>query len=303
MASTVAGERLEATGEYTVLVAAGNPNTVEQLMRTALDLARANDGRVHVVSVIHKHHTSPFLLFSDDRIRTEFADGRDRIVERAKRIGDGADVDVSGSLLVGSDVADTITSTIDRIDADVVVLGWRSERRAADVVLGTTADPVVRRANCDVLIEKVGPTADGVRSVLLPTVGGPHADLAVRVAGAIAAANDASVTALSVIAQGATDQERAAADGVVEETARAVAEATPATTSVREAVDPSAGILEAATDHDLIVMGATRKGRFARRVVGGTPRAVGRDAACPVIVAKRRPGGSRLRRLFGRILR
>jgi len=303
MASTVAGERLRPTDEYTVLVAVGNPGTAEQLTRTAVDLARANDGRVHVVSVIHKHHTSPFLLFSDDRIKQEFAGGRDEIVERAARVADDAGVPVDDSLLVGSDVARAITTAIGRLDADLAILGWRSERRASDVVLGTTIDPVVRKAPCDVLVEKVGTTADRVESVLVPTVGGAHAELAAEVAGTIAAANDASVTALSLVDPGATERERTDAATFVDETADALAGTAPVTTTVREAAAPAAGILEAAADHDLVVLGATRKGLLTRQIVGTTPRAVGTRADCPVIVASRRSQLSRVRRLVARIRR
>ena len=303
MASTVAGERLRPTDEYTVLVAVGNPGTAEQLTRTAVDLARANDGRVHVVSVIHKHHTSPFLLFSDDRIKQEFAGGRDEIVERAARVADDAGVPVDDSLLVGSDVARAITTAIGRLDADLAILGWRSERRASDVVLGTTIDPVVRKAPCDVLVEKVGTTADRVESVLVPTVGGAHAELAAEVAGTIAAANDASVTALSLVDPGATEGERTDAATFVDETADALAGTAPVTTTVREAAAPAAGILEAAADHDLVVLGATRKGLLTRQIVGTTPRAVGTRADCPVIVASRRSQLSRVRRLVARIRR
>ncbi|HMB49615.1 MAG TPA: universal stress protein [Natronoarchaeum rubrum] len=303
MASTVAGERLRPTDEYTVLVAVGNPGTAEQLTRTAVDLARANDGRVHVVSVIHKHHTSPFLLFSDDRIKQEFSGGRDEIVERAARVADDAGVPVDDSLLVGSDVARAITTAIGRLDADLAILGWRSERRASDVVLGTTIDPVVRKAPCDVLVEKVGTTADRVESVLVPTVGGAHAELAAEVAGTIAAANDASVTALSLVDPGATERERTDAATFVDETADALAGTAPVTTTVREAAAPAAGILEAAADHDLVVLGATRKGLLTRQIVGTTPRAVGTRADCPVIVASRRSQLSRVRRLVARIRR
>lgn len=303
MASTVAGERLTPTGEYTVLVAVGNPGTAEQLTRTAVDLARANDGRVHVVSVIHKHHTSPFLLFSDERIKREFAGGRDEIVERAAEVAADAGVPVDDSLLVGSDVAGAITTAIDRLDADLAILGWRSERRTSDVVLGTTIDPVVRTAPCDVLVEKVGTTADRVDSVLVPTVGGAHAELAAEVAGTIAAANDAEVAALSLVDPGATDRERTDAAAFVDETADALAGTAPVTTTVSEAADPVAGILDAAADHDLIVLGATRKGMLTRRVVGTTPRAVGTRADCPVIVASRRSQLSRARQLVTRVWR
>ena len=99
MSPTVAGDGLTASDEYTVLVAVNNPQNAEQLMRTAVDLAVANDGRVHVVSVVHKHHTSPFLLFEDEYIREEFSGDRKRLLERATDVAVEADVPVADSLL------------------------------------------------------------------------------------------------------------------------------------------------------------------------------------------------------------
>jgi nucleotide-binding universal stress UspA family protein len=50
--------------------------------------------------------------------------------------------------------------------------------------------------------------------------------------------------------------------------------------------DPAAGILQVAGDSacDLIVMGASRRGRLWRAVVGGVSRAVARRAHCPVVL-------------------
>jgi universal stress protein A len=50
--------------------------------------------------------------------------------------------------------------------------------------------------------------------------------------------------------------------------------------------DPAAGILRVAGDSacDLIVMGASRRGRLWRAVVGGVSRAVARRAHCPVVL-------------------
>lgn len=301
MAETVAGDSLAATEEFTILVAVSNPSSARQLARTAVDVARANDGNIHVVSVIHKPYTSPFLMFSDDHIKAEYSDGREKIVDQARSVADESDVPVSDSLLVGSDVADAITSAIDRIDADAVLLGWRGESRTSDVVLGTTIDPVLAGADCDVLVEKVGTEVETVDSILLPTVGGPHAKLAADVSSAIAVANDASIGVLSVVSPDATDRERAQADRHVAKTMESFDDEVTATPLVRDATDVADEIMWAASDHDLIVLGATRKGLLGRKMVGAVPKTVGERADCPVIVTKRRSDDSWFGRLLARL--
>ncbi len=292
MSSTVAGEQLTSTGKYTVLVAVNNPENVTQLMRTAVDLAHVHDGRIHVVSVIHKHHTSPFRLFSDEHIKTEYGGQRDQLVETATTVAADADVPVADSLLVGTSVARAILSAIDEVDADAVLLGWRGERSTADYVLGTTIDPVVRRADCDVLVERVGVTAGTVESILLPTVGGPHADLATEVAGAIASRNDATVHVLSVVAPDANNRQRDAATGHVDRSVRLLPEVVDADREILEAEDIAGALLDAAAEHDLIVLGATRRGVLTRRIAGSIPQTVGADTDKPFVMTKRRPDRS-----------
>lgn len=292
MASRIAGEELTPTGEYTVLVAVNNPGNVEQLMRTAVDLASANDGRVHVVSVIHKHHTSPFRLFSDEHIKAQYSGQRGQLVEQATSVAEDADVPVADSLLVGSSVARSILTAIDDVDADAVLLGWRGGGSTAEYVLGTTIDPVVRRAKCDVLVERVGLTASTVDSILLPTVGGPHAELATEVAGAIAARNAARVSVLSVVQPGANERTRDAASGHTDRSLRILPDDVDARPEVVESEDIAGTILDIATEHDLIVLGATRRGVLTRRIAGSVPQTVGAETDKPLVMAKRRPDRS-----------
>lgn len=300
MSSTVAGDGLTPTDEYTVLVAVNNPGNAEQLMRTAVDLAVANDGRVHVVSVIHKHHTSPFLLFEDEYIREEFSGDRKRLIERATGVAQEAGVSVADSLLVGSSISRTLLNAIDDIDADAVLLGWRGESTTSDRVLGTTIDPVVRRARCDVLVERVGLTTSTVETILLPTVGGPHAELATEVTGAIAARNDATVDVLSVIEPGADDRTRDMAAGHIERSLELLPADIETDRLVIESDDIAGTILDIGEDHDVIVLGATRQGVLTRRIAGSIPQTVGAETDRPFVMTKRRPDRSRLGDLIAR---
>lgn len=298
MNSIGSSDETMTSSDYRLVVAVGDPSYAEQLVRTAVDIARANDGEVVVITAVSKPHDSPFSVFSDDRIRKEFAGDRREILDRALEVADGT-VPVDGRVVVGTDVASAIRSAIEELDADALLVGWHGRPRRSETVLGSTIDDLLRSASCDVLVERIGLTADGVERVLLPVAGGPHLPLAAAVAEAIATANDATVTVLSVVAPGVAEAER--------ETAREHIEAgtdllsVPTETEIREASAVDDGIVEAAEDCDIVVFGATRRGLIRRRLVGSVPQAVGRRSDRTVIVARRRLHSSVLDRLAGRV--
>jgi nucleotide-binding universal stress UspA family protein len=277
---------------YTLLVAVANSDDVDQLMRTATDLA---DGEVVVVSVIHKPVTSPFLLFSEGRIQAEFDEGRPSVLDRASSAA--GEVPVRRHLLVGSDVSEGIMRAAEESGADGLLLGWQDRARPSDIVLGRTVDRVVARAPCDVFVERVGTTADGMDAILLPTVGGPHLQPATDLVSAVAEANDATVTVVSYVGRDADGPVRAAARERVETAAGMLSEI-HTDMVVETAADVASTIVERAGDHDLVVLGATRERTLRRRVVGSVAETVAREAMPPVVIAKRRSDRSLLERVL-----
>lgn len=282
---------------YTLVVALANPANVEQLMRTAVDFAADQDGEIRVVSVIHKHATSPFSLFPEERIKREFADDQQAVLDEAVAVAEDSSVPVRRSLLVGSNVSETILAAVEESDADALLIGWQEQSRPSDIVLGTTVDPVVRRAPCDVFVERVGTTANGVNTILLPTDGGPHMQPATDLAGAAARANDATVTVVSYVPPSATDTERESARAHVDAVIPRLDDV-PVDGDVREASNVGDAIVRAAADRDLVVMGATRERQFRRSVIGSVAESVGQRASPPIVIAKRRSERS----LLGRAL-
>lgn len=295
MADEIVGRSDPPGAGYRLVVALANPEHVDQLMRTAIDLARAHDGRLEVVSVIHKHATSPFRLFEEEQIRQEFAGETSAVLERAVAVAEDANVPIGEHLRVGRDIADVILSVVGEVGADAVLLGWQGRSRASDMVLGTTVDPVVRKAPCDVYVERVGPTAEDVERILLPTDGGPHIAAATDLAGAIARANDASVTVRSYRPADADDAAREDAHTCIEE-ATAQLQPIPVEGALREAENVSAAILEDGRTHDLIVLGATRERRFQQRVVGSVATVVAEKANIPIVISRRDTGPTLLDR-------
>lgn len=279
------------------MVAISNPAHVEQLLRTATDFARARNGELLLVSVIHKYASSPFLLFSGESIAREFDDGKRALLDRASSMVE--DVPVRRKLLVSDNVADALLEAA--VEADAMLLGWQEQTRPSDAVLGTTVDPVISRAPCDVYIEREGNTADGVHSILLPTVGVERAKPAARLANAIATANGATVSVVAFVDPDADAEIRRTREKAVDDTAALLSARVE--TAVESRADSAAAITDAAADHDLVILGSTRERTIRTRVVGSVARSVSRDADPPVIIANRgveRPLLSRIGSLLGR---
>ncbi|UPW01721.1 universal stress protein [Halorussus gelatinilyticus] len=282
--------------DYCIAVAVGNPDNAEQLVRTARDIASERGGEVFVVGVVVTPRESPFALFTDEVIAREFGGERRAVLDRAVSVAAESDVPVNGKLFVASSVARGVLHGVRERDCDALLLGWE-QRTRQDAVLGSNVDRVVRRADCDVLVEKIGAVAGEVEAVLLPVAESRHADFAASVARAIAVKNDATVTLLRVVG---SEREESAARELLAAQADSVSgvdsasgDGSPSDVEVENVVregDVADVIVAASERHDVTVLGATRSGAIRRRVVGSTPQEVGRRADGTIILAKRGDG-------------
>ncbi|WP_440764198.1 universal stress protein [Natronorubrum sp. DTA7] len=269
-----------------VLVAVGNPDRVEQLVRTAGDLARASDSPVKIVSVVVKSHDSPFSVYSDETIIDQYAGNSRKLLDRAIAVAPG-DVTVDDAQVVSHSVAEGILAAVEQTDARALVVGWQARGSRTDAVLGSTIDRLIERAPCDLYVERIGHEANGVDSILVPVAGGPHVRPAVHVATAIAARNDATVHLASVVDR---ETDSTAAGEYIEQARDALEDApgppvrTESTTHA--GTDVATELLDLAADHDVLVFGATRQGALQRRLVGTIPRTVTRQTDKTVILAR-----------------
>lgn len=288
-----------------VLLAVANPDHVEQLVRTASDLARASGSHVRIVSVVAKPHGSPFSIYSDETIVEQYAHDTRAVLEAAIEVAPD-DVAVEREIVVDSSVADGVLSEVRRAGPRALVIGWYERRSRTDALLGTNLDRLIERAPCDLYVERIGHEADGVESILLPVAGGPHVRPAAVAAKAIAARNDATVSILSVAGP---DADEATAGEAIEAAVERV-EAAPGPdvrleTALEHGDDAAEAIVEAAPDHDVVVFGVTRRSGIRRRLVGSIPQAVLPRIDETVLLARSgdavdRPGLGQLTRFWRR---
>lgn len=284
-----------------VVVAVDHPDRAAQLVRTARDLAALADRGVCVVTVAVKPATSPFGVFEDSLLIDQYAADSQAILDRVTDLAPPG-VPLETEVVVATSVAEGITNVVQDRDPLAVVVGWE-DRRRRDALLGTTVDRLLKRLPCDLFVERIGTTADGVESVLLPVAGGPHLAPATSVAKAIALRNDASVSLVSVAAG---DVSSDAARGFLEE-ARGVLEsvAGPDIPIEEHHVTGDAvaeAIIREATAHDIVVFGATRQGALRRRIVGSIPRAVAEGTDRTVVLGRAGAAVPDRYRRLGRVL-
>src|SRR5699024_7950465 len=147
---------------------------------------------------------------------------RREVLSRAMGIADEADVPARGTVRIGHEAAEAIINTVEQEDSDAVLMGWRGRpRRRRDVVLGSNVDRVVTDARCDVLVERMGDVG-GIESIFVPTAGGPHAEYAAEIAGAIARGSDITVELASVLAPAADEDAREDAEDLLATAAESV---------------------------------------------------------------------------------
>ncbi len=266
-----------------VMVAVEDPDQVRQLVRTAGDLARLGSETIRLVTVVVKPYDSPFGIFDDETILREFAADSHELIEQATA---PEGVEIVRDLVVGRTVASGLLAAVKKTDPSSLVIGWDADPSRSDALLGTTVDTVLERATTDVYVERIGREANGVESILLPVAGGPHVRASAHIAKAIALANDSPITLLTVEGDPSTE---ATGEAYIEEARTALKSTTgPIPDIETEAVGGSVSdaIATAADDHDVVVLGATRKGPLRGRLVGSVPRRIVRRTDKTVVIAR-----------------
>ena len=277
---TLVTEHAPSEHEYQIVVPIANPDTANQLMRTAIDMARENDGEILALCVGTVPQQTPL-----DEGR-EFVDNERELLDHAIGIAEDADVSVSGVVKIGHEISTAILNTIEQHDSDAVLIGWRGRSRRRDFALGSNVDDVVTAAKCDVLVERIDGKLQDVEKILVPTAGGPHAELAAEVSQAVSHTTGAQIDVAHVISSNASADERSEAEELVDEMASEIDDNADVGTRLLEG-DVVDAIVEVSGEYDLTVIGASREGLLQQLVFGAVPEAVGEQAKSTVIMVKR----------------
>jgi nucleotide-binding universal stress UspA family protein len=265
---------------------------------TALELAKALDAQVDVLHAFTMlgmadsgGYTAAQLQQFETNARADLSQAADAI-GRAGRLGE--------SLLAPGEPSQQILRAAESHKADLIVLGSRGRRGLSRMVLGSTAEHVLRKAHVPVLVIKE-PNTRPLATIGVAVDLGEDSTRVVATSFELASALGAKVHLLHAYAPVVVPNEYGAGtipyESLHEKAREALRDlASPYEHSpamgkcVVQLGDPTTVILELTEQLklDLVVLGTQAKQGFTRLVAGSVAESVLRQSPAPVLIAKHR---------------
>lgn len=271
----------EKTKQHTrILVPIANPETAESLLHLAGTLVRPEGGKVIALRVITVPNQLPL---SDGSIKAE-ADRMllDRAIDQATK----EEFRVQIMTRVSRSIAEGILDTAREEDVDQILVGWSGGKtRSLSKSMGPVLDPIVKDAPCDVLIVN-GFNWKAIKSILVPTAGGPNSPIGARLASTFSKSTGAKVTGLYVQIGRASTSRMTENRRILADTFSELDYKNQPELKVIIANSASAGILKEAENHDLVIIGASEQGFIDQFAFGSIPQRIASQAPKSSVMVK-----------------
>ena len=269
-----------------ILIPVANPLTAEELVRIGAALADRKTGNLTVLGIVEVPEGTPL---SEGATRARQAR---RLLQRVLDFAPPGTT-IHPIVRIGRRAAEGVIEAAAELDADLIVFGWGgkpSEPKPGSQapVFSSTIDDVVRHSPCDIAVVKQGGGRE-IGSILVPIRGGPHAELALRFADALARNRGARIKVLHLIPPGVTESVRGQTERALSHFIRQHAES-DVEKVVSEAANVRTEILRASEASDVVIMGASAppSGGGEGFLFGSLPEAVAARSTRTVIVVKTR---------------
>jgi nucleotide-binding universal stress UspA family protein len=269
-----------------ILIPVANPTTAEELVRIGAAVMDPRSGELSALGIVEVPEGMPL---SEGATRARHARRLlQRVLDYAPR-----GTTIHPLVRIGRHAAEGIIEASAEQEADLIIFGWGGKTGARDqagpTVFSPTIDEVVRDSPCDIAVVKQRGSRT-IKRILVPVRGGPHAELALRYADAIARHHDATVVVLHLVPPGITMAVRAQAEhaltAFIKQHLKGRGE-----TLLKEAPNVRNAILREAERSDLVVMGASASSVGANGetyLFGALPEAIAARAKPSVVVVKTR---------------
>lgn len=287
----------------TVLVGTSLGEESDEIVRAALTVARAANARVYLVHAaeIGPLPVDPGLGAAAGLEQAQVEHANEELRRQIERLGLG-EPELAGSAVLAGAAHRILTETAQQLGADLIVTGATGSGPLAAELLGSTADRVLRKASCPVLVVRPGlrvPPRRVLAPVDLSPLSGDAFRCGLHLLAQLAGPQEVQVEAvyaLSFLDAAALRQRTGGipleqTEGVAaEELRRFVLENRPeAPFEVETKVlsgEARQEILKALGERpaDLVVLGTHGRGGLDRLVLGSVASTVARKAPCSVLL-------------------
>jgi universal stress protein E len=284
-----------------VLVGTSLGDESDEVVRAALTVARAADARVYLV---HAAEIGPLPAGLDAGAGLEqerIERSQEELRRQIERLGLG-EPELAGSVVLTGAAHRILTETAQRLGAGLIVTGATGSGPFAAELLGSTADRVLRKAPCPVLVVRPGlrmPPRRVLAPVDLSPISGGAFRCGLHLLAQLAGPQEVQVQAVYALSFLDAAALRQRTGGIpleqteslaAEELRRFVLENRPeAPFNVETRVLPGEArmeILQALEENpaDLLILGTHGRGGLDRLVLGSVASTVTRKASCSVLL-------------------
>ena len=269
-------ERAPESKPRSILLPLADPANALTLIKPTVVLAKARDAQVDLLHMVPVPEQAP--LSDAPKYMSE---GEEAMVEAL--LYTSVNFPTNRTVQYCRNVARGILSAARQRNTNMIILGWRGQSYRREFVLGSTVDPVLEKAPCDVVVIKDWPRGE-IGRVLVPVAGGPHTVLALEVGALFALERGGAVTPFHVVRSGRSREE---AEKLLNATIASLDFAPDLfepkfaqSDNVRQA------ILDEAPGYDLVVVGASQERVWQQVVMGSLPEDIARHCNRPVAMVK-----------------
>ena len=265
--------------KYSIMVPVANPQNALQLVRNTFKISNAKDAQVELLHMVPIPEQVP-LSGADKYILS----GKEAITEAMLYLN--LSFPITSTIRYCRNIARGIVMAVREKKTDMLILGWpERESLKRSFIIGSTIDPVVENAPCNVIILK-DCTNDTYKNVLVPFAGGPNGIFAFEIASILVDQEEGQIVPLNVAtSEQKTKDIESYMDAVVK-----INELNRDLFNPKYIISPNPieVIINEANygNYDLIVIGATREKMWKQMVKGSFPEEIAKRCNKPFIMVK-----------------
>ena len=273
----------ETSTGFKVLIPLHNPDHVIPLMKLAIPFVKANNGEIIVLGVINVPQNLPI----HEGMR--FVHHKTPLLKNAIQYAQEHGVHARPAIRIANRIYDGILRAAEEERVSLIFMGWKGYTTKRDRIMGEVTDKVVRHAPCDLITVKLQGDVS-IDRLLIPTAGGPHASLAAEYVSILQKEYGTAVSCCYVLGENPTVGEKETALDWIDKTIHLTGLEGTVERRLVEGKKIASALIKAASDYDMIVLGASKEGVFSSVLFGEIPEKVARYSRTPVMIVRRYEG-------------
>jgi APA family basic amino acid/polyamine antiporter len=261
--------------EYRIMVAVAHPKNAIEMVRTTYKLSIAKQARIELIHMVPVPEQVPLTAAQD-----YIWEGKEAIVETMLYLEPL--FPISSTIRYCRNISRGIVSASRQKKANMLIIGWRGHI-STQFIFGSTIDPIIERSPCNVVVLKGGSNLS-YKKILLPLAGGPNGAFALEIAAHLVE-KDGKITILYVYNEQSSKRKFDIGSFVSEHSKKLHLASDRVEVKICYENNTVEAILKETDNHELLVIGATRKPILAQLGTDTIPEIVSRKCSRPVIMA------------------